>query len=208
MDEFDFLNTSKHTNYRTEPKQEMEKYTSYEEKGLDSCGVCKMKYNVGDRIPRILVNCGHTYCTHCLTKYLHNNKVHCPFILCRKLVKHVDNIEQLPLNIEIFGEIVAKSKRIINFLEPDSDESYLRLCKIHFEKQKHFYCSYHDCNFCRECIKSFHKDMKCCIVDICDIRKIFFIFEDIRKRNELLIKARDRINSKKRMKEEFKINNN
>ena len=42
---------------------------NYSLRKLDQCGVCKEQYNVGERIPRILVNCGHTYCTSCLSKY-------------------------------------------------------------------------------------------------------------------------------------------
>ena len=48
---------------------------SYHERKLDICGICKKKYNVGDRIPRILVNCGHTYCTSCLNGFYKNNKI-------------------------------------------------------------------------------------------------------------------------------------
>ena len=43
----------------------------YASRGLDICGVCKKKYNLGDRIPRILVHCGHTFCTSCLIKFHH-----------------------------------------------------------------------------------------------------------------------------------------
>ncbi len=35
----------------------------YETRGLDICQFCALKYNVGERIPRILVHCGHTLCT-------------------------------------------------------------------------------------------------------------------------------------------------
>ena len=44
----------------------IEFHSSYHERKLDICGVCRKKYNVGDRIPRILVNCGHKYCISCL----------------------------------------------------------------------------------------------------------------------------------------------
>jgi hypothetical protein len=211
MDENDLINASKQTTLRSEYyKEKNEKSTlyTYEKRSLDFCGVCRQKYNVGDRIPRILINCGHTYCTSCLTKYHHKNKVRCPLVICKKLVKNVDNIEQLPLNIEIFGEIVGNSIKLHNFIQTDTEESYLRICKLHSEKQKHFYCSLHDSNFCRECIKSYHRDIKCCIVDICDIRKIYHIHEEIKHNNYLLVKARMKKNSKKRTKEEFSIINN
>ena len=58
---------------------------SYTTRRLNFCGVCKLIYNNGDRIPRILVNCGHTYCTNCLSKYYRKCRIRCPF--CKKLVK-------------------------------------------------------------------------------------------------------------------------
>ncbi len=40
----------------------------YHSRGLDFCQFCGKKYNVGERIPRIMVHCGHTFCTDCLSK--------------------------------------------------------------------------------------------------------------------------------------------
>ena len=39
----------------------------YESRKMSSCVFCGEKYNVGERIPRILVHCGHTFCTECLS---------------------------------------------------------------------------------------------------------------------------------------------
>ena len=44
-----------------------------------------LKYNVGERIPRILVHCGHTLCTNCIQQLHHKDRVRCP--ICRKLIK-------------------------------------------------------------------------------------------------------------------------
>ena len=76
-------------------------------------------------------------------KYYHNTHIRCPF--CKKLVKHLDNVETLPLNLSIFGEIVKN--------DPSSDIYLSSPCKQHPEKQKHYYCSYNQNHFC--CIKSF-----------------------------------------------------
>ena len=43
----------------------------YESRGMDICQFCGMKYNVGERIPRILVHCGHTLCTNCISELHH-----------------------------------------------------------------------------------------------------------------------------------------
>ena len=65
-------------------------FFDYAHRSLDICAICKNKYNVGDRIPRILVNCGHTFCTSCLIKYHHNkDHIRCPS--CKKLVKHCNS---------------------------------------------------------------------------------------------------------------------
>ena len=36
-----------------------------------TCGICQRQYsNEGDLIPRLLPECGHTYCTKCLNELL------------------------------------------------------------------------------------------------------------------------------------------
>jgi hypothetical protein len=95
----------------------------YESRGLDFCQFCAKKYNVGERIPRILVNCGHTFCTNCLSKLYKDNRVRCP--LCKKLIKNLETVEKLPLNINILYEVVEKDpvlKDATFDLEGEEDE--------------------------------------------------------------------------------------
>ena len=185
---------------KTQPKIKID----YASRELDICGCCKKKYNVGDKIPRILVNCGHTFCTSCLMKYYHNNHIKCPY--CRKLVKNLDNVETLPLNLSIFGEIVKNDPVILLLIDPSSNISFSNSCNQHPEKQKHYYCSFHENNFCRECIKSFHRNEKCCVVDLYDIHKLFQLNEQNIIKNEMIVKTRN--NGKGKMKkEEFFIAN-
>ncbi len=176
----------------------------YKTRRLNFCGVCKLVYNVGDRIPRIVVNCGHTYCTNCLSKYYRKSRIRCPY--CKKLVKNLESVEQLPLNINIFSEIVDTDSKLLNMLDPDTDDSYVSECHIHYEKQKHFYCSYHKVNFCRECIKASHRDEKCCVVDIFDINKLYQLHDNNRYKNTLIVRTRNRVQNKIK-KEEFFIAN-
>ncbi len=35
----------------------------------DECQLCKKPYDIYDRIPRILIHCGHTFCTPCLEQF-------------------------------------------------------------------------------------------------------------------------------------------
>ena len=177
----------------------------YSSRKLDICGVCRHKFNVGDKIPRILVNCGHTFCTSCLLKYHHGkDHIRCPS--CKKLVKHLDNVETLPLNLSIFGEIVKNDPIIMLLIDPMSDVSFSSSCPNHPEKQRHYYCSFHENNFCRECMKAFHKGDKCCVVDLCDIQKLNQLNEQNLMKNELIVKTRNKAKGKMR-KEEFFIAN-
>lgn len=104
----------------------------YNSRGLDLCHFCGLKFNVGERIPRIIVGCGHTFCTSCLSYFLRNNRIRCP--LCRKLLKGVESVDKLPLNFNILYEVVTNDPLLasVNFekcLQADldldeEDESY------------------------------------------------------------------------------------
>ena len=180
----------------------------YAARGLDICGVCKKKYNLGDRIPRILVHCGHTFCTSCLIKFHHIDHIRCPY--CKKLINNIDSpakIESLPLNLNIFGELVKTDPLVMLLIDPENPNSLTTLCSKHPEKQKHFYCSFHETNFCRECIKAFHKQNECCVVDLYDIDKLYQLNEKNIKKNNLIIKCRKKVNNGRMRKEEFFISN-
>jgi len=102
----------------------------YKTRGLDLCYFCGLKYNVGERIPRILVHCGHTFCTECLSHLHHNFRVRCP--ICRKLVKQLETVEKLPLNINILYEVVQRDKVLsaISFDEESFDNDLEeKLCR-------------------------------------------------------------------------------
>ena len=142
---------------------------SYKSRGLHLCHFCGLNFNVGERIPRIIVGCGHTFCTSCLSHFLRNGRIRCP--LCRKLLKGVESVDKLPLNFNILYEVVTNDPLLasVNFekcLQADidldeEDEAYTRelepyLCKLHDQRIKHFYCSEHPSIFCWECIKDLH----------------------------------------------------
>jgi len=125
---------------------------------------------VGERIPRILVHCGHTFCTECLQQLHHRYRVRCP--ICRKLVKQVESVDKLPLNFNILYEVVERDHilREINY-EDDACMDCLK-CERHDQRVQHFYCSNHLTVFCRECIKENHTDEKCFVVDLYEIEKM------------------------------------
>jgi len=147
----------------------------YHSRKLDFCHFCGEDYNVGSRIPRILVHCGHTFCTECLTNELFRNfRVRCP--ICKKLVKNLETPERLPLNINILYEVVETDPQLSSI---DFDENTLdggladdKLCQPHNLRIKHFYCSNHRTIFCRECIQVDHTEEKCFVVDLYEIEKM------------------------------------
>eukprot|EP00345_Euplotes_harpa_P014652 CAMPEP_0168337990 /NCGR_PEP_ID=MMETSP0213-20121227/12540_1 /TAXON_ID=151035 /ORGANISM="Euplotes harpa, Strain FSP1.4" /LENGTH=178 /DNA_ID=CAMNT_0008343627 /DNA_START=18 /DNA_END=554 /DNA_ORIENTATION=- len=151
----------------------------YSTRGLDFCQFCGKKYNVGERIPRIMVHCGHTFCTDCLSKLHKKNRVRCP--LCTKLIKNVESVEKLPLNMNILYEVIEKDKILseIEFDFNDEDEMTDKLCEKHDDRIKHFYCSNHLTIFCRECIRDDHTDPECFVVDLYEIQKM----RDLQKQN-------------------------
>lgn len=142
----------------------------YKIRGLDFCYYCGDKFNVGERIPRILIHCGHTFCTECLSVLHHNYRVRCP--ICRKLVKQVESVDKLPLNFNILYEIVERDSilRDINFEDEECIDCLL--CDKHDQRVQHFYCSNHLTVFCRECIKEDHTDERCFVVDLYEIEKM------------------------------------
>ena len=73
--------------------------------------------------------------------------------LSKNLVKHLDNVETLPLNFPIFREIVKSDHKVNSFIGTKSSNSFISKCEYHPYKQKHFFCSYKNTNFYRECIK-------------------------------------------------------
>jgi len=157
----------------------------YEHRQLNFCHFCGHKYNVGNRIPRIIVGCGHTFCTSCLGYFLREGRIRCA--ICRKLLKGVESVDKLPLNFNILYEVVTKDPLLsnVNFdkcLQADLDESEedpdfpLKvepyLCRHHDQRIKHFYCSEHPSIFCRECIKDLHYMDECFVVDLYEIEKM------------------------------------
>lgn len=145
----------------------------YASRRLNYCHFCGEKYNVGSRIPRILVHCGHTFCTECLTNYLFRNfRVRCP--ICKKLVKNLETPERLPLNINILYEVVERDPMLsaIDFDDESPEAIQDKLCGPHNDRIMHFYCSQHRTIFCRECIQAEHTDEKCFVVDLYEIEKM------------------------------------
>ncbi len=170
---------------------------------LDICQICENKFNVGERIPRILVNCGHTFCTKCLGKCLVNFRIRCG--ICSKLMKNLDSVERLPLNINILDEIVSNDPILnsVYFDEDEEDES--KFCELHQQRINHFFCSNHRTVFCRECIRTLHVDQACFVVDLYEIQKMKQIHSQNTLNNSLQVKRSQQKNCKPETNSEFQI---
>lgn len=75
---------------------------------LQSCVLCKEDFNFSERIPRILIHCGHTFCSACLKNFHKNRRVRCP--MCLKLIKNIDSLERLPVNHTIFSKMADEQR--------------------------------------------------------------------------------------------------
>lgn len=111
----------------TKPKNVLK--GDYKTRGLDYCYFCGEKFNVGEKIPRILIHCGHTFCTECLNVLHNDQNVRCP--ICRKLIKYVESVDKLPLNFNILYEIVESDPILRNINFEDEDVIECLLCDTH-----------------------------------------------------------------------------
>jgi len=79
------------------------------------CSICKCEYDQSIKVPRVLTNCGHTYCQMCILKLLNNNTENSE----NKLVCPEDNIlytditsnEVFPINLKIINMLNEKTNR-------------------------------------------------------------------------------------------------
>ena len=99
------------TQYRTQINEFVNKLID-----LKKCVLCKSLYDMENHVPRILIHCGHTFCTPCLVDFFKNFRVRCP--LCLKLIKSIENIERLPINHTIFSALAEE----INAKKPKGKE--------------------------------------------------------------------------------------
>lgn len=88
------------------------------------------------------------------------------------MVKQVETVDKLPLNFNILYEVVERDHilRGVNYEDEECIECLL--CEKHDQRVQHFYCSNHKTVFCRECIKEFHSDTRCFVVDLYEIEKM------------------------------------
>ena len=75
----------------------------------EKCPICKADYDLQLRVPKILVQCGHTLCLKCLGQFYRSDKIRCP--ICLKLHKKIPAIEVMPTNHTLHKKLLAKIPR-------------------------------------------------------------------------------------------------
>lgn len=68
------------------------------------CPICKKDYDLNEHTPKILVQCGHTFCIQCLQMFFKDFKIRCP--MCLKLIKRIRGPEVLPTNHTIHSKLI------------------------------------------------------------------------------------------------------
>jgi hypothetical protein len=163
--------------------------------GQSECTLCLQAYNFAERLPRILVHCGHTFCESCVARFHQKGKVRCP--QCHKLVKHVPEVACLPINHSIFtGKVRALQALhpLENFQDPRAyllekfqegsrrakdrglpladPETGLPFCLTHADRVEHFYCHGHLTLACRVCAELAHQGPACQLTELYDVPSI------------------------------------
>ena len=85
------------------------------------CSLCYERYDDNKRCPRLLSNCGHTFCTHCLEQLLKDGTITCP--QDRKNVKVTAGVGGLPKNFALLDVLLASSHK-----QPDTSPVLCDTC--------------------------------------------------------------------------------
>jgi hypothetical protein len=75
-----------------------------------NCSLCNYQFNLTNKLPRLLIQCGHTFCHECLQQKLYKNL----FIICpedNNKYEKINKIEDLPKNITVINLIQKLENR-------------------------------------------------------------------------------------------------
>ena len=148
------------------------------------CPLCKNLYNNQERIPRILLQCGHTICEKCIKNFLDNPPLKCPEDQTE--YKDIDSINQFPINKALMkilkkinetknnsslkgfytsreGRKVIDSFKMLSSSKKNIEEEF---CKEHKNRKLEIICLEDRCKICTNCaIFGPHKNHKLLSID-------------------------------------------
>ena len=88
------------------------------------CPICKNAYDSSLHIPKILINCGHTICSFCISLKIHENEEHkiiCPNDLI--IYNNITSVDLFPTNRSLLDLIeIEKKNNNKNNLEIEIEE--------------------------------------------------------------------------------------
>ena len=106
------------------------------ESEVPSCGVCSLEYDSDERAPRILVECGHTLCTRCLSIILGKPSLRkCPFDN-KSLKGSHGSLDSFPFNFALKDLVEERNKN---------------LCPVHRQRAA-LICLTDKTKICHECV--------------------------------------------------------
>ena len=137
---------------------------------IKQCQRCLSLYNFDSNLPRVLVQCGHSICSLCVTDLVVDQKISCPF--CNMQLTRVSSPEALPINQQIFVSLQKnKEEKEESQQGQQMDLEALQKCDIHRGKYQHYYCLKHEIQLCKACIVYHTQKSKCEIIDLVTVKK-------------------------------------
>lgn len=97
------------------------------------CSLCKEFYNEKERIPRLLINCGHTFCHICLKSILSNDSGHNSFKCPEDETQYsnITKVESLPKNITLIKLISKRNTTAESHILIDNHEMPSNVIQTH-----------------------------------------------------------------------------
>ena len=88
---------------------------------LGQCAICRQPFDLNEKMPRVAVQCGHTFCTCCLASCIHNRVLRCPQCLAK--LNGISSVHKLPVNSAAFAQISKREKLEQKLQEREQEES-------------------------------------------------------------------------------------
>jgi uncharacterized protein YbaR (Trm112 family) len=92
------------------------------------CFNCKKAYDQAERLPRLLINCGHTLCEKCCHDRIHDKIITCPECHVNSVINSISN---LPKNLALLSTITAKPQGYAHPFKTDSFVEDAVVCEKH-----------------------------------------------------------------------------
>jgi len=134
------------------------------------CSVCLQRYDLDERIPKSLPQCGHTVCIKCLSVIVQDHEPRCPLDK-RKFSSEYKTAEAFPTNFTVRGLI--------------EENPQWEVCQLHGERIK-LICYTDRCKVCAYCaLNGAHREH--------DVKHIIDVKPEIDERRKKLEKALDNL---------------